>query len=183
MPLPPPIRPTFDLLLPSPVERVMADLDAALRADGRPYQLTGHHALFTVPKERRKFWSPYLSIEAQARDGGAALHCRFSPKPAVWTAFMLSYIALTTAGCFGLMFAASFVAIGGSAALSLILGLVFLVAALGMYVASQVGQRLAAAQMDELRALLDRALEHAEETEIEVQRPITALPTGTTRPA
>ncbi|QKK09520.1 MAG: hypothetical protein HND58_16020 [Planctomycetota bacterium] len=96
--------------------------------------------------------------DRRGRRAGSVLHARFSPKPAIWTGFMLSYISLITAGCFGLMFAASFLVIGRSAWLSLVLGCACLALALGMYAAAQVGQRLAHAQMAELRDLVHDAL-------------------------
>jgi hypothetical protein len=159
MVMPPPIRPTFDLDVPMTVEETVAALRAAFRAAGEhPFQSTGQHVVVTVPPGVRHFWSPCLTMEAQAVGSGVRLHGRFSPKPAIWTGFMLSYIALTTAGCFGLMFAASQAIIHRSPILAAGLALAFLLAALGMYLSSQFGQRLARGQMDELLTLVRRAL-------------------------
>lgn len=155
MVMPPPIRPTFDLDLPLTVEQTVAALRRAFETDGRhPFQNQGKHVLITVPAGTRQFWSPYLSLEAQPTESGVRLHGRFSPKPAIWTGFMLSYIALITAGCFGLMFAVSLAMVGGSPVVASVLGLLFLLAALGLYLSSQFGQRIARAQMDELHAMV-----------------------------
>lgn len=159
MVMPPPIRPTFDHRLQMSAAQVTQALRQALEADGEhPFQIRGRHVVVTVPQPSRHFWSPHLTIESQDTDGGAVLHGRFSPRPAIWTGFMLSYIALTTAGCFGLMFAGSLMMIGHSPAVAVVLTLVFLLASLGLYIASQVGQRLARDQMDELHALIAPAL-------------------------
>ncbi|MCC7390100.1 MAG: hypothetical protein IT431_15175 [Phycisphaerales bacterium] len=159
MTIPPPIRPTFDLELSMTVEQAVAALRSEFEADGEhPFQSRGQHVVVTVPARVRRFWSPYLSMEAEASGAGARLHGRFSPKPAIWTGFMLSYIALTTAGCFGLMFAVSLAIIGKSPAGAAVLALLFLLAAAGMYAASQIGQRMARDQMNDLLAKVMGAL-------------------------
>lgn len=157
---PPPVRPTFELSLTASVDGTVQQLQAALERDAahHPVEVLGQHVVLTIAPDARHFWSPWLTMETVAAGAGSVLHARFSPKPAIWTGFMLSYISLITAGCFGLMFAASFLVIGRSAWLSLVLGCACLALALGMYAAAQVGQRLAHAQMAELRDLVHDAL-------------------------
>ena len=156
---PPPIRPTFEHALDMTEAQAIAALVAAFEADRvHPFQIQGKHILVTVPPASRHFWSPYLSMEVSEHENGTVLHGRFSPKPTIWTGFMLSYIALTTAGCFGLMFGGSLLMIGRSPVPAFLLAVVFLLAALGMYLASQVGQRLARAQIEELHGLIITAL-------------------------
>jgi hypothetical protein len=159
MAMPPPIRPTFDHTLSTSVEETIQALRDAFEAEReRPFQVVGKHVVVTVPPTARHFWSPYLTMEAQPQGSGTLLHGRFSPKPTIWTGFMLAYIALTTSGCFGLMFAGSLMMIGRSPLLATVLGIAFLLAAVGMYAASQVGQRLAREQMVELHGLICGAL-------------------------
>ncbi len=159
MVMPPPIRPTFEHALDMTEAQTIEALTAAFEADRlHPFQIQGKHILVTVPKASRHFWSPYLSMEASEHENRTVLHGRFSPKPTIWTGFMLSYIALTTAGCFGLMFGGSQMIVGHSPALAFMLTVFFLLAALGMYLASQVGQKLAQAQIEELHALILEAL-------------------------
>ncbi len=155
MVMPPPIRPTFDHTLDLTVTQTVEALFAAIDPDGEyPITVCGKHVVLTVPPTAQHFWSPYLSMEAVETESGTELHGRFSPKPAVWTGFMLGYISLTTAGFFGLMFGVSLMMIERSSALAFVLAMVFLLSALGMYVLSQVGQRLAQAQMEELHGLV-----------------------------
>ncbi len=152
---PPPVRPTFELTLTEPPERAMAMVEEALQADTRhPHQIRGPHVVLTVPPDARHFWSPWLTMEVSPAATGSVLHGRFSPKPAVWTGFMFGYITLTTAGSFGLMFAVSLAIIGKSVWIAAVCSIVFFLAAAGMYVASQIGQRLARAQMHELHAMV-----------------------------
>lgn len=159
MVMPPPIRPTFDHTLDLTVTQTAEALFAAIDPGGEyPITVCGNHVVLTVPPTARHFWSPYLSMEAVETGNGTELHGRFSPKPAVWTGFMLGYISLITAGFFGLMFGVSLMMIGRSSALAFVLAMVFLLSALGMYFMSQVGQRLAHAQMVELHKLVRTAL-------------------------
>lgn len=168
---PPPVRPTFEIGLNVPVDEAVATLRAALDANAaHPFEVLGQHVVVTVPSSARHFWSPWLTMETAQADSGSVLHGRFSPKPAVWTAFMLSYIALITAGVFGLCFAASLAIIGRPGWLAGLLGLASLAVALAMYIASQLGQRLARAQIHELHQLVRDALQ-----------PITINPPGTAR--
>ena len=157
---PPPVRPTFQLSLSVPVEHAVRHLGACLRRDAahHPVEVLGQHVVLTIPPEARHFWSPWLTMETVATDTGSVLHARFSPKPSVWTGFMFAYISLFTAGCFGLMFAASLAVIGRPVWLALMLGSASFAAAIAMYAAAQVGQRLAHDQMSELRDLVHAAL-------------------------
>ncbi len=152
---PPPVRPTFKFILRESPEGAMAMVEEALREDSRhPHQIRGPHVVLTVPPEDRHFWSPWLTMEVLPADSGSVFHGRFSPKPAVWTGFMFGYITLTTAACFGLMFAVSLAIVGKSAWLAAVSTAVFVLAAGGMYVASQIGQRLARTQMNELHTMV-----------------------------
>ena len=158
---PPPVRPTFELPLTEPVDRAVDQLAAALQRDAadHPVEVLGQHVVLTIPPGDRHFWSPWLTMEAAPAGTGSTLHGRFSPKPAVWTGFMFAYITLTTAGCFGLMFAASLAIIGRPAWLAMLLGVLALLAAFGMYIAAQIGQGLAREQMDQLHTLVHDAID------------------------
>lgn len=155
-----PIRPTFILTLADAPEQAVLRLRGALEAaqPAYPHQIRGPHAVLSLPRGVRHFWSPWLTLEFQAAERGAVVHGRFSPKPAIWTGFMLSYIGLVTAACFALMFAASLAIIERPAGSWLGLAILLFGTALGMYAASQAGQRLAAGQMAELRAFLEASL-------------------------
>lgn len=79
------------------------------------------------------------------------------PHPSVWTAFMFGYLALSIAVLFSLVFALALSNSGGSPWTLAITGGAVVIMVL-MWWASQVGQRLARAQMEELRQILETAL-------------------------
>jgi hypothetical protein len=118
------------------------------------------HVVLTVPPAERHFWSPWLTVELSPRDGATHVQSTFSPHPSVWTGFAFAYLVLAAICAVSLVIAGSAALlpdsdqswalwIAGGAALAMI----------GMWWASQVGQRLAAAQMDSLRGELTRALD------------------------
>lgn len=114
-----------------------------------------------VPEEERSTWSPWLSVRAVASGGGTELVGRFAPHPNVWTVYRI---------CAGILAAVALVGGGlGWAQWSIgrpPWGLVALPvsAALGfaLYLASLVGQRLSAHQMDQLRDCLEELLSDVE---------------------
>lgn len=160
------IRPTFELDLPAPPGVVADSLGELL---GRyPGQRVGLHLMFTVPEPQRHFWSPYVTIELSAADhaiegtvvdaaeghsdgeGGTHLHGRFSPRPSLWTVFGLAYFSLLTLAGFAVMWAVAQVVLQRPPhALWVALGCTLMV--LLLWWSSQLGRRLAHAQMIELR--------------------------------
>lgn len=116
---------------------------------------------FKVAPDTRRFWSPHLNVQVSDieddQKAGSELHCRYSPRPEVWTMFMAIYLV---ASC--LIFAA---AIFGYVQWSLdespwalvVIPLLALVI-LGLHVASLIGQGWSSDQMEELRARLDKTL-------------------------
>jgi hypothetical protein len=110
-----------------------------------------------MPENQQRFWSPWLQVSILPHERGTQLFGRFSPRPAVWTAFALSYLFLACVAFFSCMFGLSqlilrqhawgfWIALGAT--------LVFTV----MWWASQVGQRLADQQMHALRETFDRVI-------------------------
>jgi hypothetical protein len=118
------------------------------------------HLVLTVPTTDRHFWSPWLAIEISPRGEQAHLFARFSPHPSVWTGFAFGYLGLGLIGAVAVVIAASSLLVPNSGqpwALGLAGGTVLAMG--GMWWASQIGQRIAHAQMTALRAELDRALD------------------------
>lgn len=116
------------------------------------------HFVLTVVESERHFWSPWLNVEVTPREGGAHLFARFSPHPSVWTMFAFAYLAMTTLLLLSLCFAAA-LSMSGSAPWGLAVSAGAVVVMLLLWAASQVGQRLAHAQMVQLRLALDEAVD------------------------
>ena len=149
---PKPIRPIFEHAACMEREELVARLQSSFDGDGEayPYQIRGQHIVVTVPRSQRHFWSPWLNMEVLDAEPGIVLHGRFSPKPSIWTGFMLCYVTLMTSGFFAIMFGISKSIMGRSGLLWDLFGVGLILAVVGLYVSSQIGQRFAQSQMIEL---------------------------------
>jgi hypothetical protein len=118
------------------------------------------HLVLTVPADQQHFWSPWLMVELSPRASGAHLHAKFSPHPSVWTGFAFGYLTLGVVFAVALVIVASVALLpgGGDPSWAVWLAGGAAVAMVGMWWASQIGQRLAHAQMELLRRELERAI-------------------------
>ena len=93
----PDLRPTFRVPLEYPrdvaIERIRERLVARPELHGR-WQGKGRWAEIDVPTDRRKIWSPHLSLRVDKAKEGSELFGRFAPRPQVWTFFMFVYGAV-----------------------------------------------------------------------------------------
>jgi hypothetical protein len=114
----------------------------------------GRHAeLFVVDAERR-VWSPWLSITVEELSDGALLQGRFAPHPGVWTLYLFIAFGLGFALLVGTTWGYAQWAIERTPWALLSVPLI-VVLGCALYLASIVGQRLGAEQMDQLRATLE----------------------------
>lgn len=165
-------RPSFAVELPLPSHEAIERLGAALAAGRLPLRRTrvpggGRDArprdsdslVLTIPAAEQHFWSPWLTIDLSPRGDGTHLFARFSPHPSVWTGFAFGYLGLGLVLLVSLVIAASSALVPDSGqAWALWVSLGAALAMAGMWWASQLGQRLAHGQMEELRQALDRAI-------------------------
>lgn len=165
---PAPLRPTFDLDVRLAPEHAAERLAGLLATAGLRGRRVGNHLSLTLDRPAKPFWSPWLTIEVERGTGPpqdadaagrARVHARFHPHPSIWTAFMLTYIALATIALFALSFGISQVVLD-QPPVALWLVPVCLGAAAAMYASALVGQRLAADQMHELKQAVEHALAH-----------------------
>lgn len=168
-------RPGFSIDVDVPSGDLVERLDGSLR--GMPLQLRRtrlpgggaderarrqrDHLVLTVLPDARHFWSPWLTVEVEPKGTGAKVSAIFSPHPSLWTGYMFGYLSLSVIAMFSLIFAGSVAMTGGSSLWSLWVAGGAVLGVVGMWWASQIGQRLAATQMDELHAALDRAVADA----------------------
>lgn len=147
----PPMRPTFTIEFPLPPHEAIERLGVLVNDRDHPIEgrIAGNHLMLVIPPTRRHFWSPWLNLEVQTCEAGSSVIGRFSPNPSVWTAFMLTYIALGTLVFFVAMFGVSQWMMGKPPN-ALPLALVPIGIGLVMYWASLIGQKIANEQMNEL---------------------------------
>lgn len=164
-------RPTFAMDLPLVPAAVAEQLRAALAVDAVEFRCSRtpganpqrHEDLihFLIYHRRRRFWSPWLQLELAHRGDQTHLFGRFSPHPAVWTAYIFGYLLLATTALFALMFGAGqALSVGRPTAFWALA--VIVPAAAAMWWTSQIGQRLARNEMADLRARVTAAVSPAE---------------------
>lgn len=165
------LRPTFAIGLAEPTAVVLRRLRSRLAAPhvlvrwARPpgggeatLRDDQDHAVLCMDESVRHFWSPWLTLDVAAEDGETHVFGRFSPHPSVWTGFAFCYLTLTVIGFFSLIFVAALRMSGGGQAWVGVIAPLCALVALALWWASQVGQRLAHAQMMTLRDCVDAAL-------------------------
>jgi hypothetical protein len=156
------VQPSFTLDVPLGPQELMPRVRAAIRDLGlrEVAGSAGACVDLKVAAEERRFWSPHLNAQASEIETGSQLYCRFSPRPEIWTGFMLFYLVIVC------LISAS--AIYGYVQWFLgdrPWGLLFIPVGIGgilaLHVASLIGQGLSADQMKVLQERLDQVLEKA----------------------
>ena len=170
-------RPTFAVDLEESPSAVLARLQTQLGAPGVQVRWArtpggggahavgqagaGDHFALTIEDARRHFWSPWLMVDVSAGDRGTHVFARFTPHPSVWTGYAFAYMTLASIGFFSLIFAYACSVSGSHGGATawipwiapVCAGVAFL-----LWASAQVGQRLARAEMDDLKHCLDAGL-------------------------
>ena len=148
------MRPKFEFLFPILPDRAIELLESIMDNEDHPIEgrTAGNHLMLVIPIHDRHFWSPWLNIEArpytnpETKESTTHIKGRFSPNPAVWTGFMMTYSSLAVLAFLAGIFGVSQLMMGNSPwALQYLIPIVVIAAA--MYWASLVGQRIAHDQM------------------------------------
>jgi hypothetical protein len=158
-------RPTYRIPVSAEPEAVLERLRAAFDGGSRPLDArwAGEHVLVSLEPAERRIWSPWLTVSVRGPEPDAAdepssmVVAQFCPHPQLWTALMLAFMGL--GGAFLLAAGVAWAQLSmKSTPWAAGLAAAALLAALALWVASQVGQQLARAQMAELWAALEAAL-------------------------
>lgn len=152
---PPRMRPVFELSLKGDGEQAFAALAEALDDPGCDLegQMLRTHAFLRLPPERSSPLSPNLDLRLREEPEGAALHCRFTPKPSVWMGFMGLFFFIGMIGLIGLIYGLAQLTVDGP--LWTMLAAPAAVALIAfIYGAAFIGQGLSNEEMFELRSFL-----------------------------
>jgi hypothetical protein len=123
------------------------------------------HITIRVDKEHRHYWSPQLSVlmQREPEDTVTKITGIYGPMPNVWTLFAVSYLAIGVLIVFISIIGFSQFALGQEA--NILWALPFLILlGIGLYVTSQLGQKLGAAQTYAIHYFFEEAIgEHIPE--------------------
>jgi hypothetical protein len=173
------MRPSFRIDVECDVEAIVAALRAALetRADEMTGTLSSRHCTLAIPDDGRRIWTPCLDLTINERVGedtrpsGSRVWGTFSPRAAIWTAFVFAIGTLVIVSIFSGVYGVAQLALGHvPSALAIPLAAALIMALL--YLVALVGQGLSIADMYRLRAFVDDCLRDAEA--IAARRPATA---------
>ena len=150
------LRPRFSVELPVAADEAAVGLREGLDTSelGGVSMVAGRHAELLVDRSERKIWSPRLTVRLEDSPAGSEMRCRFSPRPDVWTGFMFVYFVMVFLVVFGATL--GYVQqVSGETAWGYWAVPIGLVVIACIHLAGYVGQRLAAAQMRELKGRLE----------------------------
>jgi len=87
------IRPRFRNEIDSSPDQIKDSLEKALGQNEN--EIYGNviegHATLNIPKKDQHYWSPQLSLSFEQLNEGSVLRGMYSPRPEVWTMFVLFY--------------------------------------------------------------------------------------------
>ncbi|HMO38132.1 MAG TPA: hypothetical protein PKC76_01025 [Saprospiraceae bacterium] len=153
------IRPRFQVVVPDEPAVVIEKLVAALAQPDSP--CTGRaipgHAVLTMPAEAQHFWSPQLDLSIEAHQEGTLIRGLYGPNPEVWLLFAFGYGIVGVLGLFISIFGFTRVGLGLEAPVLWVLP-VLGAAALALYIASQLGQKLGAEQTFTLHHFFEKTV-------------------------
>ena len=154
------IRPKFEVPVEKKSEEIVRILEHSLELSEHPFdsvEFPGHYIL-RIKKENQHYWSPQLNLIFEDDDTGCLILGRYEPHPNVWTLFLLLYLAIAILILFISILGLTRINLGMEAKILWILP-VLGVMALGMYLVSQIGQKLGAEETFDIHHFVETSLE------------------------
>lgn len=153
------IRPRFRVNVGLTMDEVKDKLSASIseKQEAVGGQVIHGHATITVPEQDQHYWSPQLTLSYEEDCEGVLLRGMYSPRPAVWTMFVLFYSIIGFASLIISVIGYSNWSLGQSAAILWAVPVLVLVF-LSLYLASYLGQKVGRKQMIILHSFVEEAL-------------------------
>lgn len=155
------IRPRFEMTTEKTMEQVIQTVKDKLSGNSRHLQGEAMHDHITLKIDRshRHYWSPQLSIlmYREPEDKVTTIKGVYGPMPNVWTLFALSYLAIGVLSAFISIIGLAQMALGNPYMILWTIPVLLSVAA-GLYIISQMGQKLGASQTYAIHYFLQDAL-------------------------
>jgi hypothetical protein len=159
------MRPRFTRYMPQTPDELVAAMREKLKTADELCKgsfIPENHFVIKIRREHQHFWSPQLAltIETDEEDeaGRTIVRGLYGPSPNIWTLFMFCYGALGVCTLFVGMIGFSEWSLERDASILWLLPL-FAILAAGIYVLSQIGQRLGQEQTMILAAYFNTLFE------------------------
>lgn len=153
------LRPTFSIPTQLSAKQMTERVRKAVvrQSDDLQGQFTTDHAVVSIIESKRHFWSPWLNLEVRSSEDEQIVFGRFSPHPSIWTGFMFTYLALGVAFFFSAIVGMTQQLLG-TAPWGYGLLPVWIACAIGLWFASQAGQKLATYEMERMKESVEQAV-------------------------
>lgn len=155
------VRPKFEMTSDKTMENIINAVREKLKNNIHNLQGEGmqDHITIRVERAHRHYWSPQLSVLMQREPGDNCTKIIgvYGPMPNVWTLFALTYLACGTLIMFISIIGFSQRALGQDGMILWALPILFGIT-IGMYLLSQMGQKLGAAQTYAIHYFFEEAL-------------------------
>ena len=154
------IRPKFEASVEKTSEEIIKILNHGLELANHPFDSIDYpgHFIIRIKKENQHYWSPQLNLTFDDQENGCLVRGRYEPHPNVWTLFVLLYLALSILVLFVAILGLTRINLGMEARILWILPILGALAA-GMYLVSQIGQKLGAEETFDIHHLVENSLE------------------------
>lgn len=155
------IRPRFQLRSDKSPEEIQTRIRSRL-SDRVNCNCAGtvipNHIVLRIPVTEEHYWSPQLTLNLEEDEEGTLIRGLYGPKPSVWTMFTFAYVALGVALTFILFLGLSRYSLGMDSSI-LWMGVIPPLLGLGLYVSSQMGQKMGAEQTFTIHHFLEETLD------------------------
>lgn len=153
------LRPRFSYHTDKSPEEVQKLLSAHLDTDTDCIgKMVKGHIILSISEKLSHYWSPQLNLNLEKEDDGSCtIDGLYTPKPSVWSIFIFGYGVLGVLFLFMGIIAGSSYMLGEHSWTMYALPFIIL-AAIALYVISQVGQKVGAEQMFTLHHFLEDAI-------------------------
>lgn len=155
------VRPKFELTTSKTMEEIISLVKAKLLNNNHNLhgQAMHDHITIRVNRAQRHYWSPQLSVllYREPEDVTTRVVGIYGPMPNVWTLFTIVYLAIGVLTTFIAIIGFSQKAMGQDSKVLFVLPFLGLLA-VAMYIISQMGQKLGAAQTYAIHYFFEEAL-------------------------
>ena len=154
------IRPKFEAPVEKTSDEIIRIVNHGLELADHPFDSIEYpgHFIIRVKKENQHYWSPQLNLTFEDQDHGCLVRGRYEPHPNVWTLFVLLYLAISILILFVAILGLTRINLGMEAHILWILPILVATAA-GMYLVSQIGQKLGAEETFDIHHFIENSLE------------------------
>lgn len=154
------IRPKFEVFVETTSQEIVALLQQGLEMAGHPFDSVEFpgHLIIRTRKENQHYWSPQVDLTFEDQENGCLIRGRYGPHPNVWTLFVLLYLAIGILALFVSILGFTRINLGLEARILWLLP-VLAAMALGMYLVSQIGQKLGAAETFDIHHFVEHCLD------------------------